>query len=468
MSYYIITLHKVIVNKVVKKNSLSYTRRVESEVRYVKYYCIGIKGTGMSTLAQILFDLGNEVSGYDDARGHKFTQDGLEERGIEIFYDHDHEIDKDTIVTYSVAFKEDHPELVRVKEMGLTIKRYHEIMGDVVSQFETIGVSGTHGKTSTSSMIKHVLENTVGCNYFIGAGDGKATRDNKYYVVESDEFNRHFKAYHPAYSIITNIEEEHMEIYKDIDDIRDTFEVFANQTKKLVVANGDNEEVRKINYTTPVKFYGFNDNNDIVIKNMELTSEGPRFDLYIEGELYDSFTIPVFGEHMVANAAAAIMICREIGINKEDIKKYFATFKNAKRRFAEEKVGNAIIIDDYAHHPTEIKVTLNAAKQKYPDKRLVVVFRPNTFSRTVDFTDEFVEAFNMADVSYLTEIDSNREKQEDYPGVTSHMIIDKLNNGDIISEETIDKLKDERDSVVCFMGCAYVDSLINAFKEIMK
>ena len=102
--------------------------------------------------------------------------------------------------------------------MGLTIKRYHEIMGDVVSQFETIGVSGTHGKTSTSSMIKHVLENTVGCNYFIGAGDGKATRDNKYYVVESDEFNRHFKAYHPVYSIITNIEEEHMEIYKDIDD----------------------------------------------------------------------------------------------------------------------------------------------------------------------------------------------------------------------------------------------------------
>ena len=201
---------------------------------------------------------------------------------------------------------------------------------------------------------------------------------------------------------------------------------------------------------------------------MELTSEGPRFDLYIEGELYDSFTIPVFGEHMVANAAAAIMICREIGINKEDIKKYFAAFKNAKRRFAEEKVGNAIIIDDYAHHPTEIKVTLNAARQKYPDKRLVVVFRPNTFSRTVDFTDEFVEAFNMADVSYLTEIDSNREKQEDYPGVTSHMIIDKLDNGDIISEETINKLENEKDSVVCFMGCAYVDSLINAFKEIMK
>ena len=434
----------------------------------MKYYCIGIKGTGMSTLAQILHDLGNEVSGYDDAKGHKFTQVGLDERGIKIFYDHDHEIDKDTIVTYSVAFKSDHPELVRVNELGLTVKKYNEIMGDVVSQFETIGVSGTHGKTSTSSMIKNILEHTVGCNYFIGAGDGKATKDNKYYVVESDEFNRHFTAYHPAYSIITNIECEHMEIYKDIDDIRNTFEIFANQTSKLVVANGDNEEVRKINYKTPVKFYGFNDDNDVVIKNMELLPSGSKFDLYIDGELFGNFNIPLYGEHMVSNAAAAIMICREIGIGLEDIKKYFGSFQNAKRRFAEDKVGDTIIIDDYAHHPTEIKVTLNAVKQKYPDKRLVVVFAPNTYSRTKDFTMEFVDAFNVADKAYLTEIDCNREKQEDYPGVTSHIIIDKLNNGDIISTETMDKLKEEKESVVCFMGCAYVDGLISAFKDVMK
>ena len=434
----------------------------------MKYYCIGIKGTGMSTLAQILYDLGNEVSGYDDARGHKFTQDGLEERGIEIFYDHDHEIDKDTIVTYSVAFKSDHPELMRVKELGLTVKKYNEIMADVISQFETIGVSGTHGKTSTSSMIKHVLENTVGCNYFIGAGDGKATRDNKYYVVESDEFNRHFSVYHPAYAIITNIEAEHLECYKDVNDIRDTFEIFANNTSKLVVANGDNEEVRKINYKTPVKFYGFNENNDIVIKNMVLGQDGSSFDLVIEGEMFGHFDIPLYGKHMVANAAAAITICKDIGIEKEKIEELLKTFKNAKRRFAEDKVGETIIFDDYAHHPTEIKVTLEAVRQKYPDKRLVVVFAPNTYSRTKDFTEEFVEAFNIADMAYLTEIDCNREKQEDYPGVTSHLIIDKLNNGDIVSTTTMEKLKNEKDSVVCFMGCAYVDGLINAFKEVMK
>lgn len=434
----------------------------------MKYYCIGIKGTGMSTLAQILYDLGNEISGYDDAKGHKFTQDGLEKRNIPIYYDHDHEIDKDTIVTYSVAFKEDHEEMKRVRKLGLTVKKYSELMGDVINMFETIGVSGTHGKTTTSSLIRHLLEETVGCNYFIGAGDGYADKKNKYFVVESDEFNRHFTDYHPAYSIITNIEAEHLECYKDIDDIRNTFEIFANQTKKLVVANGDNAEVRKINYKTKVMFYGFNDNNDIVIKNMKLLETGSVFDLYINNELFGHFDIPLYGKHMVANAAAAITIAKELGLTVEKIHELLETFHNAKRRFAETKIGNCVIIDDYAHHPTEIKVTLEAVKQKYPNKRLVVVFVPNTYSRTKDFKNEFVEAFNIADKTYLTEIDCNRERQEDYPGITSHIIVDNLKDGDMISIDTIDKLKDEKDSVVCFMSCAYVDNLIDSFKNLIK
>lgn len=431
----------------------------------MKYYCIGIKGTGMSTLAQILSDLGNDVSGYDDAKGHKFTQDGLEARNIPIYYDGNHEISPDTIVTYSVAFKEDHPEMQRVKSLGLTIKKYNEIMGDVIDEFSTVGVSGTHGKTTTSSIIRHLLENTVGCNYFIGAGDGHATRENKYYVVESDEFNRHFTAYHPTYSIITNIEAEHLECYKDIDDIRNTFDIFANQTKKLIVANGDNEEVRKINYKTKVLFYGFNENNDVIIKNISLEETGSSFDLYINNELYGHFSIPLYGKHMVMDATAAIIMVKEIGLEKDTIEKLLKTFKNAKRRFAEQRVGESIIIDDYAHHPTEIKVTLEAVKQKYPNKRLVVVFVPNTYSRTRDFKNEFIEAFKIADKTYLTEIDCNREKPEDYPGISSSIILSGLDSGEIISESTIDKLLKEKDSVVCFMGCAYVDGLINAYKE---
>ena len=431
----------------------------------MKYYCIGIKGTGMSTLAQILYDLGNEVSGYDDAKGHKFTQEGLESRGIEIYYDHEHPIDKDTIVTYSVAFDENHPELKRVREMGLTIKKYNEIMGDLTKMFKTIGVSGTHGKTSTSSLIKHILENTIGCNYFIGAGDGFASKKNQYYVVESDEFNKHFMTYFPKYSIITNIEKEHMECYRDITDIRNAFEVFANNTSDLVIANGDNDEVRNIHYNTRVIYYGYGFNNDVIIKNLKLEENGSRFDIYFKDDFYGSFEVPLYGKHMVLNTCAAIIMCNEIGIEKERIYELLKTFKNAERRFAIQKVRDTIIIDDYAHHPTEIKATLEAVKQKYPNKRLVVVFKPNTYSRTRDFKDDFIKALDVADRAFLTDIDCNREFPADYPGVTSQIIIDGLENGDIISEETIDKLGDELNSVICFMGCAYVDGLINALKE---
>ena len=433
----------------------------------MKYYCIGIKGTGMSTLAQILSDLGNEVSGYDDAKDYKFTQKGLDDRKIKIYYDNDHDIDKDTIVTYSVAFKEDHKELKRVREAGLTIKKYNEIVGEVVDMFDTIGVAGTHGKTTTSSLIRHILEESVGCNYFVGAGDGYVDRKNKYFVIECDEFNRHFLAYHPKYSVITNIEPEHLECYKDIDDIRNTFEKFANQTKDLVVVCGDNEEIRKIDYKTNTLFYGFNSNNDVVIDNISLTEKGSSFDIIIKNELYGNFNIPLYGKHMILDAVAAIIMCKNLGISKEIIEKSLQTFKNAKRRFAEEKVKDTTIIDDYAHHPTEIKVTLEAIKQKYPDKKLVVVFKPNTYSRTKDFTKEFISSLSIADKVFMTEIDSNRERQEDYPGVNSNIILDHIKDGEIIDEKSISKLLPYKNDVICFMSCASVSHLIEEFKKII-
>lgn len=433
----------------------------------MKYYCIGIKGTGMSTLAQILSDLGNEVSGYDDAKDYKFTQKGLDDRKIKIYYDNDHDIDKDTIVTYSVAFKEDHKELKRVREAGLTIKKYNEIVGEVVDMFDTIGVAGTHGKTTTSSLIRHILEESVGCNYFVGAGDGYVDRKNKYFVIECDEFNRHFLAYHPKYSVITNIEPEHLECYKDIDDIRNTFEKFANQTKDLVVVCGDNEEIRKIDYKTNTLFYGFNSNNDVVIDNINLTEKGSSFDIIIKNELYGSFNIPLYGKHMVLDAVAAIIMCKNLGISKEIIEKSLQTFKNAKRRFAEEKVKDTTIIDDYAHHPTEIKVTLEAIKQKYPDKKLVVVFKPNTYSRTKDFTKEFISSLSIADKVFMTEIDSNRERQEDYPGVNSNIILDHIKDGEIIDEKSISKLLPYKNDVICFMSCASVSHLIEELKKLI-
>ncbi len=432
----------------------------------MKYYCLGIKGTGMSTLAQILKDLGNDVCGYDDAKEEKFTQVGLEKRNIKIYYDHDHDLDKDTIVTHSVALSEDHEELKRVKKMGLKVKKYSEIVGDVVSMFDTIAVAGTHGKTTTSSLVRHILEDTVGCNYFIGAGDGHASLDHSYFVIEADEFNKHFLDYYPKYAIITNMEKEHMECYRDLDDIIASFSQFANQTKEFVVACGDNENVRKMNSNKKIYYYGFQDQNDIVAKNVKLTKEGSEFDVYVDQELLGHFAVPLFGNHMVLNATAAIFLCTKLGITKEQIEKSLHTFKNAKRRFAEEIVGDTVIIDDYAHHPTEIKVTLEAVKQKYPDRKIVVVFKPNTYSRTKDFTQEFIDALNTVDKAYVTEIECNREKQEDYPGINSKLLVDGLKNGTLIHDDNdVSKLKEEKGNVVCFMSCAYINHLIDHFKE---
>ena len=434
----------------------------------MKYYCIGIKGSGMATLASLLHDLKHQVSGYDDVREWKFTQDGLDERNIKIYYDQNHIIEPDTIVTFSKAFSEEHPEIKRVKQLGLTIKPYHEIIGQLTDQFKTISVAGTHGKTTTSSLITHVLNNVYGCNYFIGDGSGHAQKENEYFVIESDEFNRHFLAYHPTYSIITNIELEHTECYRDLEDIVNTFQQFAHNTKEHLIVCGDNENIRSITFDKEVIYYGYQENNDVVASNVQFNEVGSSFDCYIEGNLFGHFDLPLFGRHMVLNALACIAICYKLGISKDQIHDLLLTFKNAKRRFAEESFGDIVVIDDYAHHPTEIQVTLEAARQKYPDKELVVVFKPNTYSRTQAFPKEFANAMNKADKQYLTEIDCNREKREDYPNVSSKIILDGLANGEMISEDSVEKLLRHENAVICFMSCASIAHLKEKYEAFIE
>lgn len=430
----------------------------------MKYYCIGIKGSGMSTLAQILYDLGNSVSGYDDHKGYKFTQKGIDDRNIKIYYGHDHDIDKDTIVTYSVAFKPDHPEMIRVRELGLTVKPYSEIMGDVIDMFESIGVSGTHGKTTTSSIIRHILEHSAGCNYFIGAGDGHATKDNKYFVVESDEFNKHFLHYKPTYSIITYIEEEHMECYKDLNDIKESFTKFANQTKDLVIANGDLENIRSLKIDKTL-YYGFNDNNDVVIKDAITTDKGSMFKLYDGDKLIGEFFIPLYGMHNVMNATAAILMAIYLKIDINKIKEALETFVNAARRFVLIEEKKNVIIDDYAHHPTEIKATLKAARNKYKDKKIIAIFKPNVYSRFVNFKDQYIEAFNEADYTYLTKVESNRERYEDYVGYDSNIITDVCSNCSLLNEKDMSVLKEYKDVCFVVMSCADVANIIDVLKE---
>lgn len=434
-------------------------------MNFMKYYCIGIKGTGMATLASMLYDMGNEVSGYDDAKDYKFTEKGLQERGIKIFYDSTHPLDKDTIVTASKAFSEDHKEMKRVKELGLTFQKYNEVVGAITKEFDTISVCGTHGKTTTTSLLKHLLEQTIGCNYFIGSGEGHIDKNNRLLVIESDEFNRHFLAYHPKVAIITCVELEHTEIYKDLQDTITTFETFSNKAK-LVIANGDDQNIRQIKFTNDVLFYGENKENDYIIQNIDLATDGSHFDLYEKEQKIGHFFVPLYGHHMVMNTAAAIIAALKEGLDVETIQNLLKTFHNAARRFAEEKVKDTIIIDDYAHHPTEIKVTLQAVRQKYPDKKLTVVFRPNTYSRTAAFTKEFADSLKIADKAYVTPILCDRENPKDYPPVSSEDIVKLVNGCELIDENSISKLESAKGGVICFMGCATVAHLIENFKKI--
>jgi len=426
----------------------------------MKYYCLGIKGTGMSTLAQILSDLGNEVIGYDDVTDYKFTEDGLRERGIPIYHDSSNAIDEDCIVTYSVALPLTHPELVRMREEGKTIRKYNEVVGAITAMFETISVSGTHGKTTTSALLKHLFCDTIGTNWFVGAGDGHVSRKERLFVIESDEFNKHFLTYHPYYAIITNIEREHMECYKDLEDIIDTFSLFADHTEKLVIACGDNENTRRLKTHTPVTYYGFSEDNDHVIRNAVFTPFGSRFEL--DGEEYE---VPLFGLHMVQNTAAAVLVARFEGLTPEEIRSSLRTFQNAHRRMEETEVNGITVIDDYAHHPTEIKATISAVRQKYPDKRLVAIFKPNTYSRTRDFTADFAEALKKADAVYMTDIDSNRETQNEYPGVSSDMVLELIPGAVKISDQDVSAVKADKDSVVLVMSCASVSHLMESLKN---
>ncbi|MEG1495662.1 MAG: UDP-N-acetylmuramate--L-alanine ligase [Bacilli bacterium] len=437
----------------------------------MKYYCIGIKGSGMSTLAQILSDLGNDVSGYDDARETKYTESGLIKRNIPIYYDRVNELDKDTIVTYSEAFSLEHPELIRVKELGLEIKPYNQILGEITSMFETTCVCGTHGKTTTSLLVSHILGSFTGVNYFVGDGSGYASKDNKLFVIESCEYKKHLLAYHPTNIILTNIELEHTECYNGLEDIINTFQLFVNKATGPVIMCGDDNNIRKITTSRQPLYYGFNEGNNIIAKNIELTSAGSSFDVMINNTFFGHFALPLFGRHMILNALAAIALCNIYQVPVDIIRDGLTTFKGAKRRFKESTYGDIVIIDDYAHHPTEIRVTLEAAKQKYPDKELVAIFLPNTYSRTLALLDDFVEVLNKADFTYLMDIHCDRENKADYQNVSSEMILDKLTNKHYkIDIDNVSLLLNHKNAVFCFMSCTNIyeieESFINKLKDL--
>ena len=430
------------------------------------YHFIGIKGSGMSALAQIMKKLGYEVQG-SDVEKHFFTQIELDKLGVKILPFNKDNIKENLTIVRGTTFNENNNEEVKkAKELNLKIYDYPEMLGELTKKFETIAICGTHGKTTTTGILSHVLNNSIGCNYLIGDGTGDAKIGNTKFVIEACEYQQHFLNYYPTYTIITNIDLDHVDFYHNIDEIIATFAKFVEQTKKEVIACGDDKNVRKIK-SDKIIYYGLNNDNDICATNIKLNADGSTFDVIIKNKLFGTFNLHIYGNHMIQNVLPIIYLSSCFGLTKEQIETLINSFKGVKRRFAEAVIGSNVVIDDYAHHPNEVRAMINSVRQKYPDKKLITVFQPHTFSRTKEFYKEFIEIFSKVDKAYFTEIYKSREKQEDYPDIKINIITDKIPNSEVITLEDKEVFKNYTNSVILVMSPNELKVLTDGIKEVL-
>lgn len=429
------------------------------------YHFTGIKGSGMSSLAQILFDSGEQVQG-SDVENYYFTEKPLRDRQIAIFNFDPDNIKPGMTVILGNAFPDEHPEIVRAKELGVEVVRYHKFLGDYLKKYTSIAITGAHGKTSTTGLMSHVIGGYMPTSFLIGDGTGSGKEDASFFVMEACEYRRHFLAYQPDYAVMTNIDFDHPDYFSDIEDVYNAFQQLALQVKKAIIACGDDDYLQKIQANVPVVYYGFGAQNDFAARNVVKSTEGTTFEVYVRNEYYSTFTIPLFGDHNVLNSLSVIALSHYEGIPADLVQERLSTYSGVKRRFTETKIGNNVLVDDYAHHPTEIRATIQSARQKYPDKKLVAIFQPHTFSRTEAFLQDFADSLSEADSIYLCDIFSSaREKSGNLT------IIDLKNlivGSEILQEETVPELKKYDNAVFLFMGAGDVHKFQEAFEEFLK
>ena len=428
-----------------------------------KYHFIGIKGSGMSSLAQIAYDMGHEVQGSDEET-YFFTQEKLEQRNIPMYGYSAENIKEGFEVILGNAFDETHIEYRAAKDLGLKIYTYAQFLGKLLDEIPSIAVTGAHGKTTTSTMVSNIFKHNFVTSYLIGDGTGHGEKNSDYIVAEACEYYRHFLAYHPNYAIVTNIDFDHPDYFNDEHDMFDAFQSFVNQVKDTVVICGDDRLASQLKPSTAkVITYGFNEGNDYQIKNVKTTSENSEFDVYKNSELLGTFTMAVFGLHDISNATSAIALADICGLSTDEIQQSLGSYHHAERRFTEHKVGTNIVVDDYAHHPSEIKATIDSARRKYSDKQIIAIFQPHTYTRTAKFLNEFAESLLTADKVFLCPIFASVREKEKIVGIED---LQKVTPGSeiIYGEENFDKLNFDN-SVILFMGAGNINKLCNKFVE---
>ena len=402
----------------------------------IHIHFIGIGGISMSGLAEILLEEHFTVSG-SDAKESDLTRH-LEHMGVQIFYGQKAEniIDGIDLVVYTAAISETNPEFARAKEVGLPMLSRAELLGQIMDNYkQSIAVAGTHGKTTTTSMISQILlqakcDPTISVGGILKAIDGNLrVGKSDVFITEACEYTNSFLNFRPKYSIILNVEAEHLDFFKDIQDIRHSFHLFAKNTLEngAIIINGDIDHYEELvkDLAPAVLTFGKTSSSDFYPENITFNEKAcATYDAMFRGEKLMTVSLNVPGMHNVTNSLAAIALAKDLKISDENILAGLSAFGGADRRFQYKGcVDGVTIIDDYAHHPTEIRATLTAA-EKYPHKRLVLVIQPHTYSRTKAFLDDFADVLSMADVVVLADIYAAREKNT--IGISSKDILTKL------------------------------------------
>ena len=383
------------------------------------YHFIGIGGVGMGALAQLVLAKGNEVSG-SDLRDNQIVK-SLRDLDVKVFLEHDPQnIEGADYIVFSSAIDENNPEMKAAIRRDVPVMQRAELLAELMEDFSGITVAGAHGKTTTTSLVSHLLQEcglnptTAVGGAIRGASSGARLGDGEYFVAEVDESDGSFLYFSPKYSIITNIDFEHIDYYRNWDNIINAYREFIEKTQDdgIVLVYGGDERLLKLANESKknVKTYGFASHNEFIAKNIRAAGFNTLYDCFLKETLLGTIELPTPGKHNVLNSLATVALGLHLSIDFDDICKALKTYGGVKRRFQLiDHINDIYVVDDYAHHPTEIKATLEAAKA-VATKRQVVVFQPHRYSRLKSLEKEFIQALKEADHLVVTDIYAASEK----------------------------------------------------------
>lgn len=441
-------------------------------------YFLGIGGIGMSALARYFKAIGKQVSGYDKT-ATQLTRN-LEHEGIAVHYS-DMGIDvlnrlnsSDTLVVYTPAIPKDFGELCAIQQAGYTIFKRAQVLGLITENSFGIGVAGTHGKTTTSTMLAHVLHQSIGCNAFLGGISSNynsnliLNTDSNISVLEADEFDRSFLQLKPKSGVLTSIDADHLDVYGDTQHIVEGFQEYVN----LIATDGFVLMHHSIPLSANCRVvrYGFSESTDIAGLNPKMENGFFCLDVRVHGSVWKNVKLGVPGLHNAENALAVIGVCSELGLNETQIREGLESFLGVKRRFEYIiRRDDLIYVDDYAHHPSEIHALVSSIRMMYPDRRITGIFQPHLFSRTRDFLNGFADELSKLDEVILMPIYPARELP--IQGINSEAIREKMTLKDVkimTHIELAEYFTNQRPDVLLTIGAGDIDLVVQTLKDTLS